>query len=147
MIIFDTNVISEIIKENCAPAVRQWLTTISADEMATTAINAIELRSGAAILPNGKRKAALLLAIETSLEVLFGLRVFPYDLHSAMHHAEIISSMRPKGKDILLADCMIAAIARQRNCSVATRDVSPFRHAGLAVINPWADELAPQPGR
>jgi predicted nucleic acid-binding protein len=36
------------------------------------------------------------------------------------------------------ADAQIAALAATHGFAVATRDVTPFQKAGLAVINPWA---------
>jgi predicted nucleic acid-binding protein len=39
-----------------------------------------------------------------------------------------------------VADGQIAAIAKVYGFAVATRDVAPFRAAGVAVINPWEDE-------
>jgi toxin FitB len=140
MIICDTNVISEIIKDDCAPNVRRWLVGIAAEDMATTSINAVELLGGVAIMPEGKRKAELQRSIETCLDVIFETRVLHYDIESAKHHAELVSSMRRNGHGIGFADCQIAAIARQHGCTVVTRDVGPFQNAGLKVINPWTDE-------
>ena len=34
----------------------------------------------------------------------------------------------------------IAAIAKVHGFAVATRDVRPFRAAGVPVVNPWEDE-------
>jgi predicted nucleic acid-binding protein len=41
------------------------------------------------------------------------------------------------GKPLPLADGPIAAIADARGFAVATRDVEPFRAAGIEAINPW----------
>jgi predicted nucleic acid-binding protein len=35
-------------------------------------------------------------------------------------------------------DLMIAAIALEFGCAVATRNVAHFNFSGLAVVNPWA---------
>ncbi|WP_157633795.1 hypothetical protein [Thioflavicoccus mobilis] len=35
------------------------------------------------------------------------------------------------------ADGYIAAIAARWGCTVASRDVSPYRAVGLTVIDPW----------
>jgi len=41
------------------------------------------------------------------------------------------------GQAINMADGYIAAIAAARGFSVASRDVAPFRAAGVPIINPW----------
>ena len=42
------------------------------------------------------------------------------------------------GRPINHADYQIAAIARSREASVATKDVDDFEGVGVDVINPWA---------
>jgi hypothetical protein len=41
------------------------------------------------------------------------------------------------GRPISQPDAVIAAIARSRNATVATRDSKGFEHCGVSLINPW----------
>lgn len=140
MIVFDTNLVSEAIKPNCDERVAKWLSRLDSELMATTTINLAELWSGIAIMPDGKRKSDLKSMTEAYVAVAFRENVFAFDTQSAVTFAEIFGDMKTRGKSILLADCQIAAIAVANGCTIATRDVHPFRAAGLHVINPWTDE-------
>jgi len=53
-------------------------------------------------------------------------------------YAEIRAKARSTGKAIGMADAFIAAIAAHHGFTIATRDVSPFKFAGIPVINPWS---------
>ncbi len=56
-----------------------------------------------------------------------------------MAYAEIWVRAKAQRYTMPIADGQIAAIAKVHGFAVATRDVSPFRAAGVAVINPWVD--------
>ena len=49
----------------------------------------------------------------------------------------VAAARRAAGRPINHADCQIAAIARSRGGSVATRDIDDFEGSGIEVINPW----------
>ena len=68
---------------------------------------------------------------------LFGDRVLAFDTDAARRYAEVAVAARAAGKGFSTADGYIAAIAAAHGFSVATRDVAPFRAAGVKVINPW----------
>ena len=140
MILFDTNLISEAIKPECDPRVRDWLKTVDYREPCTTAINLLEVRSGIAILPEGRKKTGLHQLTEAYVAAVFADRLLPFDSSCATAFAHIHAEMKRLGRAISFADCQIAAIALVADCPVASRDVAPFRNAGLRVINPWTDE-------
>lgn len=137
MIILDTNVVSESLKPQCAEAVTAWLDSQVAETLYLTAINAAELWSGVAVLPDGVRKATLEASLEGLLARLFGSRRLDFDDRAARAYAQLIRRTYAAGTPLPLADGLIAAIATVNGFAVATRDVTPFRAAGLTVINPW----------
>lgn len=59
MKIFDTNVVSELIRQNRDENVVAWVDAQPLAELFVTAITEAELRDGVAVMPNGKRKRAL----------------------------------------------------------------------------------------
>jgi predicted nucleic acid-binding protein len=68
---------------------------------------------------------------------LLGSRVVAFDIAAAETYAQVVTRARRQGHAISVADGQIAAIAASRDLSVATRDVTPFQMAGVAVIDPW----------
>ncbi len=136
MILLDTNVVSEAMKPGPNPAVRAWLDEQAAETLYLSSVTLAELLFGIGTLPAGRRKDALARTLEGLLE-LFGGRVLAFDTDAARHYAELAVAARAAGKGFSTPDGYIAAIAAAHGFSVATRDVAPFRAAGVKVINPW----------
>ncbi|MGH9600677.1 MAG: type II toxin-antitoxin system VapC family toxin [Terracidiphilus sp.] len=137
MIVLDTNVISEPLKPAPDKHVLNWLDDQVAETLCTTAVNYSEVLAGVACLPDGRRKRDLILDIQRTIQALFAQRILPFDVEAAVEYAQIEALTHKIGMTLSVADQQIAAIAKLRGHSVATRDVDPFRAAGLTVINPW----------
>jgi len=118
------------------PTVLAWLDEQAAETLYVTAISHAELLVGIEMLPAGKRRRLLPASLTELLEHLFGSRILPFDGAAAAQYARIYSRTKRTGP-ISRADVQIAAIAAVDDFSVATRDVEPFRAAGVGVINPW----------
>jgi predicted nucleic acid-binding protein len=139
MIILDTNVISEPLRPRCREAVTRWLDAQAAETLYITAINAAELWAGVALMPDGARKSTLESSLADLLDRLFGPRLLDFDRRAARAYAEITRKTTAAGVPIPLADGLIAAIAQANGFIVATRDTTPFRAAGIEVIDPWEE--------
>lgn len=137
MIVLDTNVISESLRPRCSEAVTAWLDAQAAESLYVTAINAAELWAGIAVMPDGARKAMLESSLDDLLDRLFGTRVLVFDHRAARSYAQLMRKTAAAGTPLPLADGLIASIALAHGFAVATRDVAPFRAAGLQVMNPW----------
>lgn len=137
MIILDTNVISEPMKERADPAVAAWLDRQAAETLYLTATNLSELLVGIELLPEGRRKRGMASAMQQLLADLFGTRFLEFDRESAVAYAFVVGRAMAKGFSISVADGQIAAIAAVHGFTVATRDAAPFIAAGVAVVNPW----------
>ena len=137
MIVLDTNVVSEAMKVQSSPAVRSWLDEQAAETLYLTSVTLAELLFGIAVLPAGRRKDALAATLDGLMD-LFGDRVLAFDAEAARHHAELALAARAAGRGFPTPDGYIAAMAKARGFTVATRDVAPFVAAGLHVINPWS---------
>ena len=120
--------------------VEAWLDEQLAETLYITSISLSELLLGVELLPDGKRKKELGVALRDLLETLFGDRVLPFDLQAAITYATRISKARAAGRAISMADGQIAAIAAAHGFTVATRDTTPFVAAGVPVVNPWGPE-------
>ena len=142
MVVIDTNVVSELMRQTPAPAVMAWFSRQHSADLYLTAVSEAELRAGAAILPAGRRRDRLAAEVDAVVREDFAGRVLPFDSAAARAYAAIAVSRRSVGRPILEADCQIAAIARARDAAVATRNGADFEHCGIAVIDPWADDRA-----
>lgn len=138
MIILDTNVISEMMRPEPQPSVRQWLDAQEAETLYLTSITVAELLYGVAAMPQGKRKGRLVEYI-AQLQELFSGRVLAFDHAAAREHARLSIAARKHGKGFPTPDGYIAAIAASRKYIIATRDVVPFKGVGLSVVDPWKD--------
>ena len=137
MIIVDTNVLSEFMRPAPAAAVASWLAQQDGGELWTTTITEGELVVGAAILPEGKRKAELARTIDATL-ARFGHRILPFDRDAAQQLATVYTHRRAARLDMKVADGQIAAIANAHGATVATRNVRDFQRLGVAIVNPWS---------
>lgn len=138
MIVLDTNVISEPLRPAPADAVRRWLNGQPPGSLYTTAINLAELFAGIAVLPAGKRRRDLDIAVRASVSRLFPGRVLSFDAAAADAFALIAEESRGRGLVMPHDDALIAAIARAHGFAVATRNGSNFAGAGIEVVDPWA---------
>ncbi len=140
MYIIDTNVASELMRPEPAPAVMAWIAKRDVGDLCLTAISEAELRYGVAIVPAGKRKNDLEAAMIRWLDTGFGERILPFDSAAAVHYAEVGSRRRHVGRPIEEADCQIAAICRSRGAVLVTRNVRDFIDTDIEVVDPWAAE-------
>lgn len=136
MIVLDTNVISEAMREAPDRKVRDWLNDQAAETLYLTSITLAELRYGIGVLAAGRRRDRLAAMLDELLD-LFGGRILAFDAAAARHYAALAVAARSAGKGFPTPDGYIAAIAAAHGFTVATRDVAPFAAAGITVINPW----------
>jgi toxin FitB len=141
MILLDTNVVSEPMRQRPDRRVQNWLDAQALETLYLTTISLSELLLGIESLPIGKRRRALGAALGEQIVSLFEDRIIPFDIAAAEAYAKLVVLARRAGYAISVADGQIAAIAASRNLTIASRDEAPFRAAGLAVTNPWTAEL------
>jgi len=136
-ILLDTNVVSELLRPSPDPAVEMWVGKRLATDLYFSAVGEAEWRYGVAILPTGRRRDALALAIEAILREDLDGRILPFDRAAAREYADIAAARRSAGRPIAPTDCQIAAIARSRDMAVVTRNVRDFDDTGIEVVDPW----------
>jgi predicted nucleic acid-binding protein len=137
MIILDTNVVSEMMRSSPSPEVANWLLAQPPPDTYVTAVTRAEIFYGIELLPASKRRSAIAEAGET----LFGQRlatpILPFDSDAALVFAKIAAGRRRLARPMDFMDAQIAAIARARRATIATRDAPDFAHCGVRVVNPW----------
>ncbi len=137
MILLDTNILSELMRPAPSPAVMSWLAAQPASSLFISAVTEAELRYGVLLLPEGRRRADLMAALEAMLAEDFAARILPFDSAAAVAFAVIASSRRQAGKPISQFDAQIAAIVKSRGAALATRNVADFAECEVEIINPW----------
>jgi hypothetical protein len=137
VIVLDTNVISEAIKPSPNAHVMAWLRGQLLANMATTAVSLAEINYGLCRLPRGRRRDDLEARLRTLLARGFGDRILAFDAPAAGVYGDIVTARQSVGRPIDAFDAMIAAIARSRGATVATRNVADFDGCGVPVLDPW----------
>jgi predicted nucleic acid-binding protein len=137
MILLDTNVVSEALRPAPDARVIAWIDAQALETLYLSSMVVAELRSGVSLLPAGKRRNSLHERLEKRVLPAFAGRVLAFDMACTSAYAELLATARKAGSGIETADACTAAVAFVNGLAVATRDVSPFKAAGLTVINPW----------
>ena len=139
MIILDTDVLSEAIKDEPHRAVKQWLASLPSSSMFTTAITQAEMLYWLRILPQGRKRDQLSSRINHLFDLAFAGRVLSFDVNAADAYANLSVSLRLSGKSMSQADAMIAGIVISRGAKFATRNAKDFVDSGVEVIDPWEE--------
>ena len=137
MIVFDTNVISELMRPQPDPAVLAWVAAQARTALYTTSINPAEILYGVAALPAGRRRDVYDAVVTAIFAEDFAGRVLPFDGAAAEHYARIVTTRRTAGAPSEGSDALIAATAAAAGFAVATREAGGFTGCGLDVLNPW----------
>jgi predicted nucleic acid-binding protein len=132
--LFDTDIISRVVKADPPKLLIERLSKVPRPLQFTTTINAAEVYYGAARIG---RRDALIKAYE---ELVFArLTVLPFDMESAKVFGRIKASLETRGLPRSEPDLRIAAIALQHGLTVVTGNVRHFEGIpGLAVEN-WLE--------
>lgn len=136
MIILDTNVISELMRELPDPNVKQWITAQKPIHFGITTITIAEIPRGLMRLPLGKRRSRLATSFTAFITEAFSGRIFPFDEEAAYNYGKIAAKCKTEGNNTDAVDLMIAAIAKSRQAAIATRNTKDFAGCNLEIINP-----------
>lgn len=90
-------------------------------------------------MPRGKRKDLLSERFEQFVKIAFAQRILPFDENAARVYGEVLGYRREIGRPISSLDGQIAAIARSRGFSIATRNIRDFEECQVDLINPFLD--------
>ena len=87
-------------------------------------------------MPDGKKKNDIALWFRDVKEQ-FGTHTVPVTVEIALRWGVIRANIQKKGHDISVVDGIIAATSICENFTLATRNISDFKHIGLNIVNPW----------
>jgi predicted nucleic acid-binding protein len=136
--LLDTNVLSELMRNQPALNVLDWFAQNTHEAMHTSAVTQAEILTGIALLPAGKRRNALAIAADQMFVEDFAGHCLAFDAAAAKNYALIVAKRTHQGQPISTEDGQIAAIALASGLIVATRNTADFENIdGLALVNPW----------
>jgi hypothetical protein len=115
VIILDTNVVSELMRDRASPVVQAWARSQRRDDLVTTTINVMELRAGVEKLLASRRRRELEAALERTFNEFFDGRVLNFDREAAYAAARWQSARRRLGRTLSTPDAQIAGIAISRD--------------------------------
>lgn len=137
MIVLDTNVISEFMRDIPDAEIVHWLNSQPHTSIWTTSINVYELRAGLLAMPTGRKQALRILALERILNEVIQGRVTAFDQAAAHRAAELEAASQKMGSPRDPRDTMIAGIVLASHATLATRNVKHFDDIAKSVVNPW----------
>ena len=140
MIVLDTNVVSELMKAEPAPAVRNWLARLGDMPLATTAITVAEIVFALHRLADGRRRAALEARFEDFVGAQSALTVLALDDNAARVAGRFRAIRQASDLGAHASDMMIAGIVADLGARLATRDVRDFDGLPIEVLDPWAPQ-------
>lgn len=137
MIIADTNVVSEFMRDTPDPVVLAWAQGIATADLTICVVTVEEIERGLGRLPVGRRRRELQKRW-TQLVDTFAESIAVYDLPAARETAAILVAAQASGQPMSLADAQIAGICVAGGHELATRNTSDFANTpGLTIINPF----------
>lgn len=137
MIIADTNVVSEFMKDTPDPHVLAWAQTVDPTDLTISVVTVEEIDRVLGRLPKGRRRADLDHRWARLLGA-FADTIAAYDLTAARATARILIEGVDRGRPMSLADAQIAGICIAQTASLATRNLKDFTQvSNLTVINPF----------
>lgn len=137
MIVADTDVVSEFMKEQSHARVSAWAQHLGPADLTISVVTVEEIERGLGRLPAGARQRDLAGRWRRMLDA-FADTVAVYDLPAAQATAGILVHAQSEGHPMSLADAQIAGICRSRGCRLATRNVRDFAGVpDIVVVNPF----------
>ena len=132
--LLDTNVVSELTKDVPSTHVTGFLAEHEDLWLSSVAVH--ELEYGLRLLPAGHRQDLLTMMV-SNIVSLYEDRILPLDRNSAEWAARFRAQERRCGRILDLGDALVAGIARANQLTVATRNITDFRHLAIDIFNPW----------
>ncbi len=137
MIIVDTNIVAEFMKEHPADGVRKWMLRLQPDELRLCAPVVMETVFGTSRIALRSGSSKLSDAFARVMADVFLDRVLPFDKDCAVLAGSLKAKRERQGRPISEGDQMIAAICLHHGATLATRNVKDFEGLDLKLVNPF----------
>jgi toxin FitB len=135
--LLDTNCISELIRPKPEPRVVDWMRAVDESLLYLSVLTLGEIRTGAAILPQSKRRTHLESWLELDVRVRFSGRILAIDDVVADRWGWLTAEAERKGRPLAAVDGLLAATALEYNLTVVSRNTGDFASTLVPILNPW----------
>jgi predicted nucleic acid-binding protein len=135
--LLDTNCISELVRAKPEPRVTEWMRAADESLLYLSVLTLGEIRRGAAILPQGKRRTFLESWLEVDLQARFSGRILAIDDAVADRWGWLTAEASRGGRPLAAIDGLLAATALHHNLTIVSRNVDDFADTQVPILNPW----------
>lgn len=133
----DTNIPSELTRDNPDPRVISFLQNTPQDRIFLSVMTIGEISKGIATLPPGKKQHALQTWLDHDLRLWFDGRILPVSEAIADRWGKLSAAARASGTTLPVVDGILAATAMEHDLVLVTRNVKDFSSLGQNILNPW----------
>ena len=131
MYLFDTNILSEVLKKRPSPGLRERLSSLPRREQFTSTICLLEMRFGAMSRPYGESFWK-----KISESVLSEVTLLPVEEQVALAAGDLWVTLSKRGRGISFPDLLIGATALTHQLTLVTANIKHFQEIqGLKVEN------------
>lgn len=136
-ILLDTNILLELMRPNPAPRVMNWFHRQQGSLFFVSSITRAEIMLSISLLPVGRRRNNLVMAVEQMFDEDFDGDSLAFDDNCATEYALLVAECTRCGVSISTEDAQIAAIALRHDLPLATCNGEVFKDIErLIVLNP-----------
>jgi hypothetical protein len=135
--LLDTNIISELRKSNCHPAVKQWADSQPPQTFYLSTVTLAEIRFGIERLNDSTFQQELTQWLDGTLRPWFSDRILAVDEDVILVWRHMVEQGRKQGHTFSQPDLFIAATAVFHDLCVVTRNVTDFQKSVVSVFNPF----------
>ena len=132
---------SESVRKRPDRAVVSWVTAQKTDDLAISSVTIAELLNGVSARADGERRQQLMTWIVSDVLNATRGRTLPITTEILVAWLRLSQRLRARRETRDPADLLIAATAEVFGLTLATRNVRHFASTGIAVYNPWTDEI------
>lgn len=139
--LLDTNVLSELRRPQCSASVAAFAGAQPSQFFYTSDINIAESRFGRNRAPTAENQRLIDDWLAQVLRPWFQGRLLSATEDTFVIWRDIVESGRVRNYTFPEPDTLIAAIAKQNDMVMLTRDTRPFAEAGIPVLDPWTAQF------
>jgi predicted nucleic acid-binding protein len=135
--LLDTNVLSELERARPMPSVVAFVRQRPLNSLFTSEIVMAEIRFGIDRATSSKRREELSRWLTNVIRPMFAGRTLSLTEDILLQWRLMMDVSRRSGYTHPEPDLLLAATAAHHNLTMLSRDIEPFRRAGVDVVNPW----------
>ena len=138
MIVLDTNVVSELMRDEPDPQVKQWISSQLIEKIWISAMTLLEIERGLLKLVPGATHSGLVRRFRELIDENLSGHILPLGAQEATSSAALIDHQSRMGKPLHLADAVKVLRHLTPGALLLTRDVALLAALGDSAVNPWA---------